>query len=209
MVYQLWPWSENVPDRAKSFDKDGGLGHSDLLSPGTLTRNALNVARQEGVIETFDSISQMLSELGPTLDVLEITAFEEQESWAIALDDAADTTLALDYDAATAKLYISADLGAPPSDHLLATYDFLLQYNAFWAETGGVRMALDGPAGNVLQLFDMSLHDLQAHQLGNVLQNFAAQIQVMRAMLAKGIGTDDAATPDPSNFMMREGSIQA
>ncbi|MCG8693878.1 MAG: type III secretion system chaperone [Minwuiales bacterium] len=161
------------------------------------------------MIETYETVSEMLAELGPRLEVLEIAAWEEQLSWAIAVDG--DTVLTLDYDAATAKLYIAAELGPPPQDRLPSTYDFLLRYNLCWAETDGVRMALDGPNGNVVQVFDISLHDLDSDKLGTVLPNFIALTRTMRAVVRNGISEPDSGSsvPEPHHVMIGQGSIQA
>lgn len=163
------------------------------------------------MIETYETVSGMLAELGPRLEVSEIAAWEGQHSWAIAVDADGETVLTLDYDEATAKLYVTAELGPLPQDRLPYSYDFLLRYNHCWAETDGVRMALDGPGGNVVQIFDVSLHDLDSDKLGTVLRNFIDLTRTMRAMVRNGFGETDGETPvpDPHHVMIGQGSIQA
>ena len=150
----------------------------------------------------------MLTELGPELGVLEIAAFEDQQSWAIAVDDDTEEMLTLDYDAAAGKLFITAELGAPPSDRLLASYEFLLQYNLFWADTGGLRMALDGPGGNVVQMYDLPLQGLTAQQLGAVIGSFIARMRLMKGMLAKGVGRNPTDSPKAQQPHLGGGAIQ-
>ena len=148
------------------------------------------------MIVSYETVSQMLTELGPSLNAEEIAAFEEEQSWAIAIDD--DTIISLDYEPDTAKLYFTGELGTPPDDKLFTTYEFLLQYNRYWSETDGVRMALEKPGGSVAQIFDLSLHDLEVHKLGTVLENFVILMRTMRAVLRQGIG-DDTPPPDLTN----------
>jgi hypothetical protein len=150
------------------------------------------------MIVSYEAVSQMLTELGPSLNAEEIAAFEEGQSWAIAFDD--ETIISLDYEPDTAKLYFTGDLGAPPEDKLFTTYEFLLQYNRYWSETDGVRMALEKPGGNVAQIFDLSLHDLEAHKLGTVLENFLMLMRTMRAVLQQGVA-GDTPPPDPDHLM--------
>ena len=148
----------------------------------------------------YAQVSEILAELGAQLDLPEVVAFEEQESWALSTDPKRDEIIAVDYDARTSKLVLSASLGTPPDELRCSTYEFLLKYNLFWAHTDGVRMALDGDNGGIVQLFDLPLHDLTAHGLTTVFVNFRDVARAMRPLIAQGIGeAEDALDPEGSH----------
>ena len=72
-----------------------------------------------------------------------------------------------------------------PQDQQLQLYDFLLQFNLAWANSGGVRMALDGTDGNVMQLHDVVLHRLDHDSLKDALTAFTATARAMRVAVAE------------------------
>ena len=122
------------------------------------------------MIKSYEDISQMLGEIGPELEVEEIAAFEEEQSWMIAIDDETSLALSIDYDAPSGKLVLVGNLGPPPDDQLLGTYEYLLAYNLAWSQTGGVRMALD-PTLNEVVFCHLLPQD--ACSLGSLTENSA------------------------------------
>lgn len=151
---------------------------------------------------TYEEISEILAKLGPFLDAEEIASIENDRCWAIALDEEGAETLALDYDEETGKLFISATLGAPPAERLLSTYEYLLGYNLMWAETGGVRMALEESGGEVVMLHDIVLTGLTGEKLGTVLKNFVALMRAQQLIVNQGLGDDDDVDETPPHPMM-------
>ncbi len=149
-----------------------------------------------------EEINTMLAKIGERLDVLEIATFEETQSWMIAIDEETEDSLSLDYDERTGKLFIVANIGAPPDDKRLETFEYLLAYNLAWFETDGVRMALDRDEGEILQIHDVTMHDLSADRLGTVLENFLVLMRTMKGLIAQGVGEDDKPQPpDPGSVM--------
>lgn len=145
---------------------------------------------------SFEQISEMLVEMAPRLEVDEIAAFEEESYWVVVVDER--VTIALDYAEAAGRLYLTAMLGTPPLESRAETYGFLLQYNRFWKDTEGLRMALDGPEGEAMQIFDIGLDGLDGGRLQTVFENFANLARTMRALVEEGIGGDgkeEAALP--------------
>lgn len=155
---------------------------------------------------TFEEISQMLAELGPELDVDEIAAYEDQNSWAIAIsDDVRETAMSLDHDEESGKLFMFGELCPPPEEKLLSTYEFLLSYNLACIETGGARMALDSAGGSVVLIHDVPLAELRKEQLGVVLGNFINLMRTMWAVVMNGAGdaNDPASTVKPDDASMK------
>ena len=92
-----------------------------------------------------EHVQALMRAIGPQMALQEVTEFEAEGTWTLVPDE--DTVLFADYDEAGGRLVLSAQCrparrGQPPG-----LYDLLLRYNNRWAETGGVRMALDGEGG--------------------------------------------------------------
>ena len=143
------------------------------------------------MIATYEDVSGMLTELGPELDVDEIAAYEESQTWAIAASDAGwDSVVLLHYDETSRKLFISGECGPVPDDKTLATYEFLLKYNLACIDTGGARFALDGPGGDVSLIFDLPLAELETQMLGATITNFINLLRTMQAMVICGFSAE-------------------
>lgn len=149
---------------------------------------------------TFEQVSAMLAEIGPALDVAEIGAMAEDETWLIAVDDETEQSMVLTRDASTGKLFISTHLGAPPREQLPRACEFALAYNLTWSETDGARLGREPELGEFVLLHDIVLHDLTAEALRTVLANFLKVSVGLRAVIATGFGDGDAEAnaPDPS-----------
>ncbi|MEL6317623.1 MAG: type III secretion system chaperone [Pseudomonadota bacterium] len=144
----------------------------------------------------YDEVSGFLATIGPELDVEEIAAFEEAHSWLIAADDETELAVSIDYDAAGERLVLGAELGAPPKEREAEVHARLLDYNLGWSEHGGVRMARDPHGGDIVQLYDLPLHHLDAERLQNTLATFIETATAMRALVGVGFEAGDAPTEE-------------
>ena len=81
------------------------------------------------------------------------------------------------------RLWLSTEVCEPPGERL-ALYELILQYNARWKETGGVRLALDGPEGSVVLAYDMPLAGLDLPRLQTVIRNFRDTLDGWRKIVA-------------------------
>lgn len=138
-------------------------------------------------------LHRLMAEIGPLLELQEVTEFEAEDLWTLVVD--ADTVLFLDYQATPERLVLSAEAGVP-AEAGREFYATLLQYNNQWAETGGVRLALDGPEGGVVQIVDLALAGLDLSQLQTTLMGFLATLRAWREIVAQaGAGRADTAEP--------------
>lgn len=149
---------------------------------------------------TYDEISQMLIDLTAILEIDEAESYDEELSWAIAFDGDPAVELALDYDEETGKLFMTSLVGSAPREKVLETYRYLLEYNQFWADTGGARMALDSESEEVLLIGDCVLADLTVETLGATIAAFLVIHRTQQLILMKGIGSG-GATPDEAGPM--------
>jgi hypothetical protein len=150
------------------------------------------------MMATYEQISEMLTKLGPELDVDEIAAYEESRSWAVAASgEGDDNTILLHYDETSGKVFISGECGPVPENKVLSTYEFLLTYNLACLDTGGARTALDRPGGDVSLIYDLPLAELEAEKLGVAITNFIGLLKTMQAMIICGVGDAVARAEEP------------
>ncbi len=119
---------------------------------------------------TKETIGNLMVELGPVLDPLAIEAYSEDPCWGVMLDE--DTVVLVHLDEQKNSLVLSCSLGEPPSGDRTALYEKLLQLNFHWDVTGGNRMAIDGPGGRVVQMFETPADGLDVTRLSAILAAF-------------------------------------
>ncbi len=140
-----------------------------------------------------DSIHCMMQEIGPLLGLREVSAYTDRDAWALAFDEA--THFDCEFESGLNRLVISGAIAEVPEGSRLAVYEILLQYNAAWTESGGVRMAVDGAQGHALMLFDLPAADLHVGLLAEVLTNMAGIQRAWREILI------DLAAPPAVSFI--------
>ena len=122
-------------------------------------------------------ISQLLMEIGPAFEEIELIQAVDENAWAVVFDE--ETVVEVEADQSEQKLTLECTLGyladmprsraGDPIDpsgkddpdepaeesnsvELEELCAALLSVNYLWRDTGGVRMALDGPGGNITLL---------------------------------------------------------
>ncbi len=144
-----------------------------------------------------EHVQALMRAIGPQMALQEVTEFEALGTWTLVPDQ--DTVLFADHDEAGRRLVLSADVGRPAEGGRLHLYDLLLRYNNRWAETGGVRMALDGEGGAIVQLFDLPVADLDLPRLQAVLAGFTDMLKAWREIVARA---EMGAAPAPPGPML-------
>jgi Tir chaperone protein (CesT) family len=132
-------------------------------------------------------VHALMTEIGPALELAEVQEFEQENLWALVARDG--VVFFIDYQPDDERLWLSADVCVPPGERL-ALYGLMLQYNARWKDTGGVRLALDGPDGGVVQAYDMPVAGLDLHRLQTVIENFRETLDGWRKIVAASGQTD-------------------
>jgi hypothetical protein len=130
-----------------------------------------------------EQLNALMAEIGPMLEIQEVTGFESQNAWTLELDD--QTLLFADHEPDQNRLVISGEVAKPHPDRKAALHELLLQYNYQWKTTGGVRMALDEPDGAVVQICDISTINLDASALAGTIQVFTDVLRTWRDMLVQ------------------------
>jgi hypothetical protein len=143
---------------------------------------------REAVMEEAERVQGLIVALGAADDDIETITRNGEAEWSVAFDG--DTIVTLHLVADEARLVLTVPLGRPPEEQRLAAYETLLCYNMLWPETGGVRMGLGGPHGELVQIADLWTGDLSTEVLGTVLRNMAEKARMWRRVIAGGTFAD-------------------
>lgn len=151
---------------------------------------------------TFEQVTIFIAQLGPVLNPLAIEASEETKSWGIALED--DLMVLVQFDEAKGGLVLTCDLGAPTPGDRTALYQLLLQANYHWKSTGGVRLAINGPGGDVFQVFEVPVDGSDVARLSAIVAAYADTAKAWREII-QGVGSAPAPSTEdlPSNLGLR------
>jgi hypothetical protein len=131
----------------------------------------------------MEQIEILMSEVGPVLAPLAIDAIVAEQSWGISMED--NLTVIVQFDENKNCLVLTSELGLPPAGDRTALYELLLQVNYHWDTTGGNRMALNGPDGEVVQMFEISTDGLDAIRLSAILYSFADASKAWREIIQR------------------------
>ena len=154
----------------------------------------------EILLKTFGEIDLLLQEAGPREDEILGVLRIADDRWAIRFED---VDVEVEYNPETGRILFAAVIGTPPPLRARAVYEALLNYTMLWRETGGVRMGLNGPAGEAVQMVEFAADDLDPALVAVVAGNLAARTLVWRAHLNDEV--EDAEQPisvDPAEFNM-------
>lgn len=131
----------------------------------------------------FDQVAALFAQVGPILDPLAIDAVMEEQTWGIAVGE--DLTVLVQFDEQKNCLVLAADLGTPPAGDRTDLYELLLQINFHWNATGGNRLALNGPGGDVVQLYEIGAEGLDATRLSEIVASFAEAAKAGRELVQR------------------------
>jgi len=128
----------------------------------------------------LEQIQEFLEQLGPACDDVASIAQIGDRTWAVAYDE--NTIVALEFIPNRSVIVLTLDLGKPADDRRIEVYGAMLNFNALWRETGGVKTAMID--GELFQHYDLAVADLTLGDLRNVLGNFVEKARVFRRFVA-------------------------
>ena len=147
----------------------------------------------------IEQVEALMEQVGPILDPLHLSYHAAEKIWGIQLDP--ETLLLADLDETNGKLFLSSNLGTPPQGDRSKLYEMLLLYNDQWHVTGGGRLSLDAPAGNIIFIYELSLSGLDLVRLVDSMRAFGEVAQHWKQIIASPL--DQAQKTDlPMDSMM-------
>ena len=118
----------------------------------------------------LERMQAMMEEIGPDMAEIEAVIQSEDKNWAIQFED--QSIIMLEWAERPDRVILSSMLGIPSEAMQLSVYEALLCYNLLWKDTGGVKMALAGPGGELVLLYELHAEELQLNELKIVVSNF-------------------------------------
>lgn len=147
-------------------------------------------------------LHQLMSEIGPLLDLDEVVEHPGEAVWVLVFADGA--VIEAEYDeAAGGRLLLSMELGEPAEADAAELHRTLLQYNSLWRRTGGVRMALAGRT--VVQALELAVPGLALSTLASALTGLHGNAALWRDLLAPAAASD----PQPGGASFGMGNLRA
>ncbi|MDO8298162.1 type III secretion system chaperone [Lacisediminimonas sp.] len=125
----------------------------------------------------------LMQELGPQTPEIDAVMQQDDTNWVLMLED--ESAVAIEWTGNPSRLVLSANLGHPSEGSQLSVYETLLSYNLLWQDTGGVRMAIDGPQGEVMLIYDLFDDHLTVAELQTVVLNLTSIASIWRDYVKK------------------------
>ena len=137
-----------------------------------------------------DVLKAIIAEAAEEADFATIVEVEPDLSWVCMTAD--ERPLVLEWREDARRLVLTADLAQmpEPADPTLLTA--LLNYNATWRETGGLRLAI-AHGGVATLVLDLPADGLDAQWLSGVMSGFLSAAETWRAALEAPKHGHDAA----------------
>lgn len=154
----------------------------------------------ETLLKTLGEIDLILQEAGPREDGILGVLRIADDRWTIRFEE---VDVEVECNSETGRVLFAAVIGPPPPSRARAVYEALLSYTMLWRETGGVRMGLNGPAGEAVQMVELAADELDPALAAVVAGNLAARTLVWRAHLNDDVDDAEHSTSvDPADFNM-------
>ena len=128
-----------------------------------------------------DQISAILAETGERDEAIGAILATEDGDWLVHYDD---LEILVELDEDFDRLVFTAVIGPILHEDRANVLEALLATTAMWRTTRGVRMALSGPGGDVLQIFDLPCIKADASTLAMLLSNLAQNTRTWRGLLS-------------------------
>ena len=141
----------------------------------------------------------MMEEIGPSIPDIEAVIQSEDKNWAIQFED--QSIVMLEWAEQPDRVVLTTLLGTPSESMQLSVYETLLCYNLLWKDTGGVKMALSGPGGELVLLYEMFASSLNLADMQVVLTNFLSIAQVWGTYVTGESENPVSGVPGPMDML--------
>jgi hypothetical protein len=148
-----------------------------------------------------ETIQLIMQEIGPQTTNIDAVVQHGEGSWAIQLDDT--SIVLMEYATGPERLVFSTELGMPLPQRRLEVCQLMLSYNLLWEENAGLTMALGGPEGSAMLLFEWCSTQPTLQDCQKELHRFSGIANAWRSYIAQAETTDSAflsALPGLSSF---------
>ena len=149
-----------------------------------------------------ETVQLIMQEIGPQTPDIDAVVQHGEDSWALQLDDA--SVVFMEYATAPDRLVLSMELGMPIPERRLEVCQLMLSYNLLWEENAGLTMALGGPAGGAMLLYEWRSPEPDLQDFQQELRKVSQVARAWRSYIAQAEATDAnalQALPGLSSFV--------
>lgn len=139
----------------------------------------------------FQQFTSLLAQVPPVLKPLAIDVSEEQQCCFILMEP--DLGVLIQLDGARNRFFLSSELGAPPPCDLKRLYENLLYVNYHWEKTGGARLALNRPDGEVVLVAEAAAEGADVTQFCAAITAFVRMAQGCRKVIQNPAAAEKSA----------------
>ncbi len=137
-----------------------------------IVNNSEDISERKNMTATIEKIQKLMEELGPAHSDIDAIVQTEEPSWALQFSD--ETVVIIEPSEEPSRMILSTELGSATDSMELPIYETLLCYNFMWRETGGVKIGLAGPKGELIMSSELCLEDLILINLQEAIDNFVS-----------------------------------
>jgi hypothetical protein len=141
---------------------------------------------------SIPDITAMMEEVGTMDDSIVACLKTPDDSYVIRFED---LDIFVEVEADRGRVVLSSEIGTPLRARAAEVYETMLSYNLLWRATGGLRMALTGRGGSMVQLVDLAGEEISARQIVTVAVNMADLTRIWQAYMQTGGG--EISMPQP------------
>jgi hypothetical protein len=145
----------------------------------------------------FEQVSALLVEAAELDDDVAMVVRNAEDNWIVRFEQ---VDIEIGCDVERERLVLVSTVGVPEPGRRMTVLEAMMAYNFLVIDTGGVRMAMTGTDGDIVQMVDIGLSGLTARDMAVALVNMAEKTQVWRAFIAAK-GADVAAPPSLQETM--------
>lgn len=139
----------------------------------------------------FPQFTNLLAQVPPVLKPLAIDVSEEQQCCFILMEP--DLGVLIQLDETRNRFFLSSELGAPPPCDLKRLYENLLYVNYNWEKTGGARLALNRPDGEVVLVAETPAEGVDVAQFCAAITAFVRMAQGCRKVIQNPAAAEKSA----------------
>lgn len=143
-------------------------------------------------------LAALMAEIGPMDEAILMVSRLDDGRWIVAFSE---VNVEVEHDEATGRLMFSTLVAPAAKGREIEVYEALLLYSSIWRETGGIRMGLAGPGGDILQMADVFVPDATTRTVVTIARNLAERALVWRQFVSGRAAKADAAA-DGNTLMM-------
>jgi len=150
-------------------------------------------------MDNFKIIHDLMVEVGPLLEALEISEYAEAKTWTILLED---FLLILESDEDNGILHISTILAAPAPEARQETYRKVLYYSGQQQAEDNYRVGLVEKDGDLALIKTEYTNNLDKNKLYTTLKNFVSEASKLNDMIETSATPQVALTENTGEIIL-------